>query len=321
LFLSAAFALMLSLGSTARADPTATREAFDRMEEVLTLRNEDGVLPAKSVLPLVVVASTPRYEASASWFSTRALEVLQTVYGPSSLRWCSACALPRTYVEDGRMEYSTGVADISEVIRLDDRTRGDAPPARAGIWLEETATGVSVRIVELATGRVLYAQNIDADLIEYQRTAQVYTWTEELERRARGDSLTQAFVDIGLVPGQHVSLDWTDQWGRENRNLSGFSFSAFDPILGVGAAHHRVTRLFNTSVGAKALLSLPTAVVQSVTPDGGGGEILDPLVTVAGIVRVPFGRSNYGVLLAVSTNGQVGIGVSLLNVSFLPFLP
>ena len=319
MLLSAVITTWLGLWAPAMADPAVTREAVDRMEEVLLLRSEDGLLPPETVRPLLVVTATPRYEASADWFADRVLAALQAVYGEDSIRWCSACALPRTHVEDGRLEYVTGVATIAEAVRLDDLTRADAPAARTGVWLAETTSGVSVRVVELSTGRVLFAQNIDPDLVEGARTANTYTRTAELERRARGDSLTQSFVDIGLVPGQHVSLDWTDQWGRENRHLSGVTLSLFDPVLGVGAAHHRVTRLLNTTVGAKMLLSLPTAVVNSVSEDD--GQVLDPLVTAAGIVRVPIGRSNYGVLLAVSTNGEVGFGVSLLNVSFLPFLP
>lgn len=319
LFLKFAIAAWWALVPPALAGPATTREALDRMEEILVLRSEDGLLTTEVVGPLVVVAAQPRYEASSEWLETRLLDVLRAVYGPDTIRLCSACGLPRTYVEDGRLEYASGVASIAEVIRLDDRTRGSAPAARAGVWLSETPTGVSVRFVELSTGRVLFAQNVDPDLVEFQRTARTYTRTEELERRARGDGLTQAFVDVGLAPGQHVSLDWTDQWGRDNRHLTGVSLSLFDPVLGVGAAHHRVTRLFNTTVGAKMLLSLPTAVVQSVSD--GGDEVVDPLVTAAGIVRVPIGRSNYGALLAVSTNGQVGFGISLLNVSFLPFLP
>jgi hypothetical protein len=319
LLLSAIIMTWWAMLAPANADPAVTREAVDRMEEILLLRSEDGLLPPETVRPLLVVTATPRYEASTDWFADRVLAALQAVYGADAIRWCSACALPRTHVEDGRLEYTTGVASIADAIRLDDRTRGQAPAARTGVWLAETPNGVSVRVVELSTGRVLFAQNIDPDLAEGTRTAKTYTRTAELERRIRGDSLTQSFVDIGLAPGQHVSLDWTDQWGRENRHLSGVTLSLFDPVLGVGAAHHRVTRLLNTTVGAKVLLSLPTAVVNSVSDED--GQVLDPLVTAAGIVRVPVGRSNYGVLLAVSTNGQVGFGVSLLNVSFLPFLP
>ena len=38
-------------------------------------------------------------------------------------------------------------------------------------------------------------------------------------------------------------------------------------------------------------------------------------------MRIPFGRSNYGALLTASTNGQVGFGISLMNISLLPVLP
>jgi len=44
-------------------------------------------------------------------------------------------------------------------------------------------------------------------------------------------------------------------------------------------------------------------------------------LTGVAVVRVPFGRSNYGALLSASTNGQVGLGISLLNISLLPVIP
>ena len=40
-----------------------------------------------------------------------------------------------------------------------------------------------------------------------------------------------------------------------------------------------------------------------------------------GVLRVPFGRSNYGALATVSTNGAFGFGLSLMNIHFLPVLP
>ena len=137
--------------------------------------------------------------------------------------------------------------------------------------------------------------------------------------QARGDSLTQAFVDLAVVPRQHISLDWTDQWGPQNRRLSGVTLSIVDPVAGVGACHYRSTRLFDTTVGAKLLMSLPTALVSSVDSGSGGG--LDPLVTGVAVVRVPFGRSNYGGVATLSTNGQFAVGISLLNITFLPVLP
>ena len=144
---------------------------------------------------------------------------------------------PRTVVEDGRLTFQTGPVAITDVLRLDAGARGDAPPARTAIWLDEHRGGVSIRIVDLATSRVVFAQNIDPGLTETRNTERMYTLSAELERRARGDSLTQSFVDVAVYPGQHISLDWTDQWGPTNANLSGVTLSLFDPIVGIGAAH------------------------------------------------------------------------------------
>ena len=165
------------------------------------------------------------------------------------------------------MTLQSGPVSLEEVVRLDEQTRGKAPAARSAIWVEEHRSGVAVRIVHLGTGKVLYAQNLDPLLTELARSQKVYTMSEELERRARGDSLTQAFVDFALYPGQHLSTDWTEQWGKTNANLSGVTISLFDPILGIGACHYRRLEFFNILVGGKVILSLPTAAVRAVGDD------------------------------------------------------
>lgn len=311
--------LLSLLLSIAHAGPTTTRDALDRLEEVLQLRVEDGLLDLEQALPAILVRVQPRYEDSVSWFATGAIESLERALGRGSMRLCEACMVPRVWVEDGHMAYQTGPIGLDEVARLDASGRGGAQPARSAIWVDEYRGGVSVRIVSLETGQVLFAQNIDPDLTENTNSQRMYTLSEELERRARGDSLTQAFADFALYPGQHVSLDWTDQWGPTNRNLSGVSISAFDPVLGIGACHYRALPVLDMLVGGKVLLSLPTAAARSI--DSSNGDIVDPLLNVALVARVPFGRRNYGGVISLSTNGQVGIGVSLMNISLLPVIP
>lgn len=266
----------------------------------------------------MLISATPRYEASQSWYLTRVITVLQKAIGEGNLRLCEACMAPCAIVGDGQMTMQTGPVSIDEIVRLDDQYRGDSEPAHAAIWVDEDRGGVSVRIVDLRTSRVIFAENIDPTLVEARNTQRVYTLTEELERRNRGDSLTQLFVDVAVYPGQHISLDWTDQWGPTNRNLSGVTISMFDPIFGIGAVHYRVLRVLNTTVGGQLVMSFPTALVRIV---GQGSDIFDPLLTGVGVVRVPFGRSNYGALLTASTNGRVGFGISLMNISLLPVLP
>lgn len=229
---------------------------------------------------------------------------------------------PHAYVQSGRFEQSSTALGAAEISQLDSIARGTSAPARIAIWLDETIDGVSLRIIDLQNSRIVMAQNFDPSLTEATRTKKGISYSEELDRRARGVSLTHTFIDVAIYPGQHISLDWAEQWGDENRNLSGVSLSLFDPLLGIGAHYFRVIpQALNVMVGAKVLLSIPTALVAAVTQGQQPNGLPDPLVTGVFMIRLPIASSNYGVILSVSTNGRVGLGFSLLNFSFLPFLP
>lgn len=309
----------LALPATARAEPDATREAMERLEETLALRQEDGRLEKGALLPMILVAATPRYAASEGWFETRAIGVLVAAFGADGVRLCEACSVMRTRVEGNRIEQSSGAVGLDEVAAFDERYRGQAERARTAVWITETQRGVAARIVDLRTGGVVFAATLDPDLSAQRATARTHTLTAELERRARGESLTHAIVDLAVYPGQHISFEWADQWGDTNHNLSGFVLSVIDPVLGVGASYHRVLPWLDMSIGVQLLLSIPTAVAEGFTDED--VDIIDPAVTAAGMLRVPFGRSNFAGLLSVSTNGAVGLGLSLLNTSVIPILP
>jgi hypothetical protein len=95
-----------------------------------------------------------------------------------------------------------------------------------------------------------------------------------------------------------------------------------DPFAGLGVAYFRVIPIaFNLMVGAKFLLSVPIAVVNSFTPDNPQSFLGDSLFTGVAMLRLPLFKTNYALVASVSTNGRVAIGISLLNFSLLPFLP
>ncbi len=290
-----------------------------RLEESLAQRQEDGPF-MKDLLPAIVVSTQPAFEETKAWYPTAALTTLAHLFGYASLRSCEACRVPRLFVAEGRLEQNTSDLSAAEILRLDETARGKAAPARAAIWLDENALGVSLRIVDLQNSRLVLAENFDPAQKEAARTRKSWTLTRELERRARGDSLTHTFVDFTVWPHQHLSLDWADQWGDSNANLVGFSVSFLDPILGVGGCYYRVIPfLWNLTVGAQVLMSVPTALVSNIS--GQNTQVLDPLITGALLIRLPLFRSNFALTLSVSTNAKFGIGMSLLNVSLLPFLP
>ena len=291
--------------------PATARAAVDE--------NTRESLSRKEVTPAIVVSLDPAFEASRTWYPTAALATLARVFGAGGLRACEACMAPRLYVEEGRVEQVTTGVGAAEIVRLDENGRGGAAPARVAVWLDETPQGVSLRIIELSTSRIVLAENFDPSLAEAARTRRNFTMARELDRRANGDSLTHTFLDMAFYPGQHFSIDWSEQWGLTNANLSGLSISLFDPVLGIGAAYYRVVpKALNITVGAKVLMSLPTAIVRSIADDV---DIIDPIMTAAFVARVPIARSDYAITFIASTNGRFGIGFSLMNTTLLPFLP
>jgi hypothetical protein len=308
------------LPTVAFAQRDTTSEALSRMEETLTLRSEADGLWLKAMTPAIVVSAAPAFEETKAWYPTAALQSLARVFGASSLRACEACMAPRLFAERGRLEEVTNSLGAAEIIRLDESGRGTAAPAKVAIWLDETVEGVSLRIIELRNSRIVLAENFDPGLTENARTRTNVAMARELERRARGDSITHALFDVTIYPGQHISMDWVEQWGDTNANLSGVSLSLYDPVLGVGGAYYRVVpSALNISVGGKILMSVPTALVSGIAHQR--TEVIDPLLTGVFVVRLPIGRSNYGMNFTASTNGNVGFGFSLLNTSLLPFLP
>lgn len=92
------------------------------------------------------------------------------------------------------------------------------------------------------------------------------------------------------------------------------------PVLGVGPTFALVVpSLLDTMFGGKILLSLPNALIATVSRSD--VELFDPTVSLTGYARLPFGKSNYGLFLFGSTSGSVGVGLSTLNTSIIPVLP
>ncbi len=272
-----------------------------------------------------MVETVSSYEESQGWLEGRVTQILSRALGSNNLRACIACRQPRMRSEYGRLEHRSGTVGVAELRDLDSRLRGSAPPAKAGLWLSEHARGVSLRIVSLESGRVLFAENVDATRTERSQTATRIETIRELDRRNRGEGITHAFVDIALYPGQHISGDWVEQWGESNRQLSGLSVSLFDPVLGIGAAHYWVMPFANSLVGAKLLMSFPTATAEFATSiaedDDDSPELIDPLLNLVAVFRMPIARSNYSITVTASTNGRVAVGLSTLNTSLIPVLP
>lgn len=320
MFLARPLLLVLLLAGPAWAQRDTSREALSRLEETVAHRISEGGLTLTEISPAIVVSVKPAFEETKTWYPTAALATLARVFGGSAMRSCEACMTPRLFAEADRVEENTEDLSTAEITRLDDGARGASAPAKVAIWLDETEDGVSLRVIDLRNSHIVLAQNFDPLMREAALTKKNYSFTQELDRRARGDALAHVFFDATLYPGQHLSVDWSEQWGDSNRNLSGVTVSIFDPLLGLGANYYRVIPVaFNIMVGIKVIMSIPTALVSAISKTS--TTVIDPLLTGVFIARYPIGTSNYGIEVSASTSGRVGVGLSLMNFSFLPLLP
>ncbi|MBL8957388.1 MAG: hypothetical protein JNK82_41830 [Myxococcaceae bacterium] len=321
MLLRAALLVALFTSGAAFAQRESTRDALVRMEETLEIRLEGGSgLVIKDLVPVIVVSVKPAYEETKTWYPTAALAAIVKVFGGAHVRSCEACMVTRVYAQDGFLQQSTADLEVAEIIRLDQGARGTSAPARAAVWLDENGDGVSLKVVDLKNSRIVLAENFDGVMSEEARTRKNVSYARELDRRARGNSLVHTFVDFGVLPHQHFSIDWDEQFGDSNNNLAGFTFSMFDPVAGIGANYYRVIpQALNLTVGVQVLLSFPTALVQAISRMD--QQVIDPLFTGVLVVRMPIAKSNFGVVATFSTNVRFAIGISLLDISLLPILP
>lgn len=317
-------ALWVSFGvsTLAWASADRSREALDRVEETLTMELENGGLDIKALAPIMVVSVMPANEASSKWYPNAALSVLMRVFGGGSVRVCEACMSTRVYSIQGRLEHNSTGLDVVELKALDEQIRGTSDAAQTAVWLDETASGVSVRVVDLRNSRILVARNFDAGLKETARTLKLFNYSKEIERRARGDSLMHSFLDVRFINSGGISIDIVEQWGAQNRHLSGLSLSFLDPFLGLGGSYFYVMpEALKLTFGVRVMVSIPTAIGSALVGSLGNFNGLEPLLSATFVARLPIAQSNWAVLASGSTNGTIGLGVSLMNVSFFPFLP
>lgn len=313
---------MVLLSPAAFAQRDATTQAFERMEEALLPEVEEGSLNPSGIGPILLVGATPAFEETRAWFPVAALESMIAIFGRGNVRVCEACMNPRLRIKQGRMEHNS-VLSLPEISELDRELRGNGAPARSAVWLEETPGGIAMRLIALGSGQVLFAGNFDSVMSARRRTASNYNATLELGRRLRGDSLTHIFIDMALIPNQHVSIDICEQFGSSNKNLAGLSISAQDPFAGIGAVYYRVIpAAWNLTVGAQIMLALPTTFVTVFGQNiGGPSPLFDPILTGVLVARFPIPSTNFAIVAMASTSLRIMFGLTFMNVNFLPIVP
>jgi hypothetical protein len=321
--------LAVVAATPARAQRASTDGGLARAREALLEAQRDGAVPTDVVV--LLVSARPAYAETRAAFPAAAAAVLVDVFGPGRVRACEACMNPRVVEGSAGVRYDTGEITLADALALDAATRGAAPAARLGAWLEETPTGVALRIVDLGDGSVLLSRHLDPALQTLQRSARQVTVTEDIRRRLRGDSLTHVHWNLGLYPGQHLSLELLDQFGPARTDLAGLSLTMVNPLLGVGGAYQRIfPEAWNVAVGGKVIVGIPGLVIdafdQNLPPDPQIIGLIGGPVTVMATAQLPIFDTNYAVFAFAGLHlpsflPSAGLGISLLNVHVLPILP
>jgi hypothetical protein len=324
-----AVVLCLVTTTTALAQRASTDGGLARAREAILEAQRDGGVPTDVVV--LLVSAKPAYVETRASFPAAAAAVLVDVFGSGRVRACEACMNPRVVEGTAGVRYDTGETTLADVLALDAATRGPAPAARLGAWLDETPTGVALRLVDLADGSVLLSRHLEPGLDTVIRSARQVTVTEDIRRRLRGDSLTHVHWNLGLYPGQHLSLELLDQFGPTRADLAGLSLTLLNPLLGVGGAYQRIfPEAWNLAVGGKVIVGIPGLVVealnQQLDSDINLATIIGGPVTLMATAQLPIFDTNYAVFAFAGVHvpsflPSAGIGISLLNVHVLPILP
>ncbi len=305
--LSLTFAL-LGGSPSAIAGETLPTEAMLRLEERLREQREDGLLPVHRMQTLVIASVVS--DKNNTQVLTNALA--QTLGRALAIKVmiCDSCAAG--LIQSGeRTIYESGFVDLDRV-----RAAYDTWP-EAALWAEASGPLLSIRIVSVRDGEVLFADTIDPRVDWSARSVRSFSLSRLNERKARGEVILHTQYDIGLLPlagSPHIGWSLMQQWGSSNQYLSGFSLNLSDPILGIGVNWFRVMPgLSNSLLGFKLMASLPRLMTEALSRGSkNNSPIEDKPVSLIGMIKFPmFGPPEKFYFNAyVSTNGSIGLGLS-----------
>lgn len=275
------------------------REWQQRVKEQM----EDGYVKLFSMSPLTIVSvRKDGVTASSSLINQTAHMAGRLVKGQVMI--CDLCLNPQLNSGEGA-DYRFGQVSLDDVKKAYENVR-EKP--KAALWISFEGTRLSYRIVSLLNDRVIYSENIQKNLDWNGRSIRNFTKSRMKERLGRENAIFHHQWDLGLYPKTHLGYNFLNQWGQDNQNLSGFTFSFVGPTLALGVAHYKVLDMpIRPMVGAKVMVKL-TELVKSIDAQKSGSSSLTGQV----IVKVPF-PGNMGGLMGIgliSTEGTVSLGVS-----------
>lgn len=303
--------ILLFIPSYLIADENSLREAMQKLEERLSEHINDGFIKQASISPLAIVSVTSDND-QIQHITTSLAESLQRATGAKILI-CDRCNI--AVIESGEQTiYESDFVDL-EKVRSIYQSENIQPLTVA--WVEWSHEILSIRMVVLNSGELIFASTIDSKVEWSSRSMRNFTDSRLRERQVRGEAIIHRHIDLGLLPlggAPHIGWSIMQQWGSSNQYLSGISISLSNPLLGIGVNWFKVfPRLNNSLIGFKVLGSIPELLTKSLSKGSGSSGLTgDQALTVLGMIKYPlFGQPEQFYLNAyVSSGGSIGFGLS-----------
>ncbi len=306
--------LSLSVASHAFSLFEETAEDLQVLEDALLETFPEDSSKRKRIFPLLVATPLHHWKESRDDFGDSILSLLTRAFPGEKIIDCPDCDTYRLHVKKGnRTQINNGMLSLADFSYI--KKMPQYREARAFISAKETPSGISVKIVSLDDGQILYAGVSDSS--KTLDSAQPwFGFQREYQRRQREESLAFARFDLGFVPQPLLQLHFMEHWGTFNQHITGVSLSAIGPTAALGVSYHylipKIKRL-DPSIS----VYFPLQNLGNISNDQ---DTVGSLVA-AGTATYVIGDS-YGIFLSVWAGGEAGasLGITLYNPLLLPFL-
>lgn len=291
-----------------------TAQDFEQLRDILNQRlAEDKDLKARMV-PTLLATPVHHWAESRLDFGPKATSLLKSVLtDPNDVILCQDCNAWRLNIVTGeRLQINNGEWSLSEISRVKQNIKFQE--AKSLTLIRETPSGIELRVVELADGRVLLSALADGNK-DLDTQKPWFGFSKERDRRLREEALAYSFINFGLYPNPLIQLEFVEQWGSLNQHISGIGLSLINPELALGGVYHYlIPSLKSFHVSGSLFMPLRGVLAQSdQTQDGVNGFVFQ--------IMGQYSFSNtYALGLSVSSEGKVSLGLVLHNPLFFPFI-
>jgi hypothetical protein len=291
-----------------------TSRDFEQLRDILNEHlSEDKGLKAR-VVPTLLATPIHHWSQSRGDFAAQATALLKTVLsGANDVILCQDCNAWRLNIVTGqKLQVNNGDWSLSEISRVKETLKFQQ--AKSLTMIRETPSGIELRVVELADGRVLLSALADGNS-DLDTQKPWLGFSKERDRRLREEALAYSFINLGLYPNPLLQLEFVEQWGSLNQHITGIGLSLINPDFALGVVYHYLLRNFkNLHVSGSLMLPLSEVLTQgNQANEGTNGFVFQVMGQYA------FSKT-YALGLALSSEGKVSLGLVFHNPLFFPFI-